>query len=56
MSKIVYLLGAGASRGKRTWDNKPSGWEEIDLGDTTDIIEGLPLVFEIPHRLYYKKD
>lgn len=53
MSKIVYLLGAGASRGKRTWDNKPLGWEEIDLEDTNDIIEGLPLVSEIPARLDY---
>ncbi len=51
MSKIVYLLGAGASRGIRTTDNNPNHFE-INLGES-HIEEGLPLVYEIPDRLDY---
>ena len=43
MSKIVYLLGAGASYGKRNHDK--------DL--PTSIIEGLPVVNEIDEQLKY---
>ena len=51
MSEIVYLLGAGASRGKRITDNNPNHFD-IDF-DENHIIEGLPLVYEIPDRLEY---
>lgn len=51
MSEIVYLLGAGASRGVRTTDNNLLPFD-VDLGDN-HIIEGLPLVYEIPDRLEY---
>jgi hypothetical protein len=51
MSKVVYLLGAGASRGKRDGDNDPH-YSSIDLGES-HILEGLPLVSEIPDRLEY---
>lgn len=37
MSKVLYLMGAGASRGRRDSDN--------------NIIEGLPIVSEIPCQL-----
>lgn len=43
MSKIVYLMGAGASFGKERDSNG-------------NIIEGLPVVNEIPNRLSYIKD
>jgi hypothetical protein len=39
MSKIVYLIGAGASFGKRDKENK--------------IVEGLPIVEEIPSRIQF---
>lgn len=44
MSKVVYLMGAGASYGKR---NKDDNGRDV-LGD---IMEGLPTVNEIPIRL-----
>lgn len=47
MSRIVYLMGAGASRGRRKTD-VPQYKLEKDEGD---IIEGLPLVNEISERL-----
>lgn len=51
MSKIVYLLGAGASRGKRTWDNNPN---HSKSGQNKNLItEGLPIVNELPDRLEY---
>lgn len=59
MSRIIYLLGAGASRGKRTFDNqKPSDSNKKTTDDnkntiTNTIEEGLPTVLEIPSRLDY---
>lgn len=44
MSKVVYLLGAGASYGKREKDSN-------DKDIAGKIIEGLPIVNEIPFRL-----
>lgn len=41
MDKIVYLMGAGASRGKRFSDDKGRS-----VGESNDIIEGLPVVSE----------
>lgn len=48
MSKIVYLLGAGASFGKRA--SKPISKDDYEHGA---IIEGLPIVNELPGRLEY---
>ena len=48
MAKVVYLLGTGASRGKRHSDYK-----QEDAYREDDIIEGLPVVSEIPDRLTY---
>ncbi len=48
MSKVVYLLGAGASYGKRL---KPDSSQVGEVHNT--IAEGLPLVSEIPSRLDY---
>ena len=45
MSKVVYLMGAGASYGKR-WKNANGKGE---------ILEGLPIVSEIPDRLEHIK-
>lgn len=45
MSKIVYLLGAGASYGKRV---KP---EDMTMDDVSYIMEGLPVVNEINDEL-----
>ena len=63
MSKIVYLLGAGASFGLRDKDNSTIGvhdvYEDSEIIGTyvkyeyANIIEGLPLVSEIPGRLAY---
>lgn len=63
MSKIVYLLGAGASFGVRDKDNStigvPDVYEDSEIIGTyvkyeyANIIEGLPLVSEIPGRLAY---
>lgn len=44
MSKVVYLMGAGASRGIRGRDG--NGKE-----DPSYIVEGIPIVKEIPKRL-----
>uniref|UniRef100_UPI004056960C hypothetical protein n=1 Tax=Alistipes sp. TaxID=1872444 RepID=UPI004056960C len=63
MSKIVYLLGAGASFGKRDTE-KPKIEVHGALTDSNvigtriayeyaNIVEGLPLVTEIPGRLAY---
>lgn len=49
MSKVVYLMGAGASRGKR---EKDSNGKDIP----GRIIEGLPIVDEIPMRLERVKE
>ncbi len=43
MSRIIYLIGAGASRGKR-------GDEKLEYAD---IRSGLPVVNEIPGRMQY---
>lgn len=63
MSKIVYLLGAGASFGIRDKNNTtlkvPDAYEDSEIVGTyvkyeyANIIEGLPLVSEIPGRLAY---
>ncbi len=47
MNEVMYLMGAGASFGKRT----PKAERSEKGGDF--IIEGLPLVNEIPDRLDY---
>ena len=52
MSKIVYLLGAGASRGIRRTDVV----NYKHSSNKSNIIEGLPLVNEIPERLNYWVD
>ena len=60
MSNIVYLLGAGASFGKRD-SNKPEidvleklpNSARINKHHAANIIEGLPLVTEIPGRLAF---
>jgi len=46
MSKIVYLMGAGASRGIRTYD-APHQYPFT----TDEIVEGLPIVSELYGRL-----
>lgn len=52
MAKVVYLLGAGASRGSRDYDGKSVSREEIE-NDNNHILAGIPLVNEIPQRLRY---
>ena len=52
MAKVVYLLGAGASRGTRDYDGKSLSREEIE-NDNNHILTGIPLVNEIPQRLRY---
>ena len=49
MSRIVFLLGAGASRGRRKTDSRLPLLEK----DENNIIEGLPLVVEIPDRINF---
>lgn len=49
MSRIVFLLGAGASRGRRKTDSLLPLLEK----DENNIIEGLPLVVEIPDRINF---
>lgn len=49
MSKVVYVMGAGASRGKR---EKDSNGKDIP----GRIVEGLPVVNEIPMRLEKVKE
>lgn len=49
MSRILYLMGAGASRGHRKTDSPVHILEK----DESNIIEGLPLVVEIPDRINY---
>lgn len=59
MSKITYILGAGASYGKRGSDITIflDGTEGERLiagnGECSTILEGLPIVTEIPQRLGY---
>lgn len=60
MTDVVYLMGAGASFGKRAQDVL-SHKVEIIKGDTksisyiscANILEGMPLVVEIPKRILY---
>ena len=60
MTDVVYLMGAGASYGKRTKEDL-SHKVEIINGDTksvrhiycANILEGMPLVIEIPQRILY---
>ena len=60
MTDVVYLMGAGASYGKRTKEDL-SHKVEIINGDTksvrhiycANIIEGMPLIIEIPQRILY---
>lgn len=49
MNKVVYLLGAGASYGKRITDEKVL--KNMTDGAADIITEGLPIVTEIPKRL-----
>ena len=62
MSNIVYLLGAGASFGKRDSNNplhvsqKIPGHSFTNEISITNITEGLPLVSEIPERLTFVID
>ena len=60
MTDVVYLMGAGASFGKRAQDALSHKVETIK-GDTksishiscANILEGMPLVVEIPKRILY---
>ena len=60
MTDVVYLMGAGASFGKRAQDVL-SHKVEIKNGDVVsvshihcaNILEGMPLVFEVPQRILY---
>lgn len=52
MAKVVYLLGAGASRGTRDYDGKEVSREEKENNEN-HILTGIPLVSEIPQRLRY---
>lgn len=47
MAKIIYLFGAGASRGIRTTDKAPND------SSTNKIVEGMPVVNEINKRLEF---
>jgi len=49
MSKVVYLMGAGASYGKRITNEK--NFMNTSDGEIDVITEGLPIVTEIPERL-----
>lgn len=49
MAKIVYIIGAGASRGYRHSDKLT----DKEQKPVDDIIEGLPVVAEMPERLEY---
>ena len=60
MAKIIYLLGAGASFGKRGNEAKGFPIDIKKLNSThhsfdtcANIIEGLPVVCEIPNRIKY---
>lgn len=59
MSKIVYLLGAGASFGKRDLNNpinlskKKQDSALVIKIPVVNILEGLPIVSEIPERLTF---
>lgn len=59
MAEIVYLLGAGASYGKRNGILSYNAQKKRDNkiitfgGACPNIIEGLPLVVDIPSRLTY---
>ena len=60
MAKVVYLLGAGASYGLRgnnhldfeikTYDGL---FTETSTGECSNIVEGLPIVSELPNRMLY---
>ena len=60
MAKVVYLLGAGASYGLR--NDTPLSFElktydglftETSTEECSHIIEGLPIVSELPNRMLY---
>ena len=61
MGKVVYLLGAGASYGRRGPQKmpfvleEPKEFAEISRTDCEcpDILEGLPIVSELPERMKY---
>lgn len=63
MTDVVYLMGAGASFGKRSKDDLYHK-VEIKNGDAVsrshihcaNILEGMPLVTEIPGRILYIRD
>lgn len=62
MSKVVYLLGAGASYGKRDEEHptlellKTSNGDWENIGSYANIIEGLPIVAELPGRMLYMRE
>lgn len=54
MSKIVYLLGAGASFGKRDENQITPFFDERKVQiSVPSILEGVPIVNEIPQRMGY---
>ena len=63
MDRVVYLLGAGASFGLRDLEKQKTKYERIRPGDAgtvirenrycSAIIEGLPIVSELPDRMDY---
>ena len=59
MSKVVYLLGAGASYGRRDQmlsyqlEKKTNQGTIVSRGECANIIEGMPVVNELPDRMKY---
>ena len=59
MSKVVYLLGAGASYGRRDQtlsyqlEKKTSQGTFVSIGSCPKILEGMPVVNELPGRMEY---
>ena len=59
MSKVVYLLGAGASYGRRDQtlsyqlEKKTSQGTVVSSGSCPKILEGMPVVNELPGRMEY---
>ena len=59
MSKVVYLLGAGASYGRRgqmlsyQLEKKTNQGTIVSRGECANILEGMPVVNELPDRIKY---